>query len=79
MRYATGPLTEMNAIDRLEAYRIAECVYDLTTIATTLIHKYDIDVGSRNVFDEIYKLAEKFQNNYVCDGNDAYNDRECTE
>lgn len=42
-------------------YGLAECVYDLTTIATMLIHDYDLDVDSRMVFDEVYNLAKEFE------------------
>ena len=45
-------------------YRFSECVYDLTTIATTLIHDYDIDVDSRMVFDKVYNLAKEFENTF---------------
>lgn len=41
-------------------YGLAECVYDLTTIATMLIHDYDLDVDSRCVSYKIYKLAKEF-------------------
>lgn len=45
-------------------YRFSECLYDLTTIATTLIHDYDIDVDSRMVFDEVYNLTKEFENTF---------------
>lgn len=41
-------------------YGLAECVYDLTTIATMLIHDYDLDVDSRCVSFKIYELAKEF-------------------
>ena len=44
--------------------RIAECVFDLTTIACELdIFKDDID--SRYVFDEIYDIAKEFEEHYT--------------
>ena len=51
-------------------FRISECVYDLTTIATTLIHDYDVDVDSRCVFVRIYELAKEFEENFNEDEDD---------
>lgn len=45
-------------------YRFSECVYDLTKVATTLIHDYDIYVDSRVMFDEVYNLAKEFENTF---------------
>ena len=64
MKYAVGEMNESNAIDRLEAFRIAECVYDLTTIATTLINDYNLDVDSRSVFEKVHELATEFEKSF---------------
>ena len=44
--------------------QLCECVYDLTTIAYSLINEYELDVDSRDVFFEVAKLAEEFDSKF---------------
>ena len=43
--------------------RIAECVFDLTTIAFE-IGIFETDIDSRMVFEEIYELAREFETRF---------------
>lgn len=49
--------------NKYETFRLAECVFDLTTIAC--MHKFnELDVDSREVLNKIYELASEFENSY---------------
>lgn len=55
--------------DKYETFRLAECVFDLTTIAC--MHKFnELDVDSREVLNKIYELASEFENSF--DDTDDY-------
>lgn len=60
----------MTTEEYIKNFGIAECVYDLTTIATTLIHDHDVDVDSRCVFVKVYELAREFEENFNEDKDD---------
>ena len=57
---------------------LCECVYDLTTIAYSLINEYElgVDVDSRDVFFEVAKLAEEFDSKFNDEDGDYMSDIE---
>ena len=57
---------------------LCECVYDLTTIAYSIINEYElgVDVDSRDVFFEVAKLAEEFDSKFNDEDGDYMSDIE---
>lgn len=54
-----------------EMIKIAECVFDLTTIACNSLHVFSAegDVDSREIFHTIYELAKEYERTHEDDGN----------
>ena len=80
VRFNDGLETEVPllCLPDLMTYRLGEVIFDITSCATTMLHKegHDLDIDSRDLYANIHKWAQEFEqahefiNFHYCDDDD---------